>query len=128
MKSYNRSIRQQRVAKHLPKKGTRMTEENATVAPAVEVSAEVSKAPIVSDEVLLRAFLTAARDGGTIADVANATGMKLPSLNSRIGLLRKAGLVLPSLKRRESTRASRVKDTAKLANLFESLKSELANS
>lgn len=78
----------------------------------------------VSDETILRAFLDAHKNGGTIASVAAATGMKLGSLNHRVQMLRKNGLELPQLTRRPTSGENRRKDVVALKELYANLQAE----
>jgi len=84
----------------------------------------VERNATVSDETILRAFLDAHQNGGTIASVAAATGMKLGSLNHRVQMLRK-NLDLPQLKRRPTSGENRRKDVSALQTLYANLKAEI---
>jgi transposase-like protein len=78
----------------------------------------------VNDETILRAMVKVSANGGTIADVATETGMKLASLNQRVQTLRKGGLELPTLKRRPTSGEKRKKDFGSLQMLLTNIKDE----
>lgn len=79
----------------------------------------------VSDREIISAVLIAAKQGQTIADVAETTGMKLASLNQRCQSLRKLGIELPKLARRPVLGVARRKNPAELRELFAELSQEI---
>lgn len=99
--------------------------ENETVT--TETTNTVERAEAVTDDVIIAAYLEAAKAGGTMQDAADLAGMKRGSYNGRIGALKKllGADTFPKLAQAPKTGKTRKKDPAAILALFNKINSEI---